>query len=274
MDTTSFEKMERTGWTKSTIASAYAERFSNATNLVAEHLSDAVNASDGLSILDLCTGHGVVAAELAGRGAQVTGLDFSPAMIALAEARVLDAQFMVGDAMAMAFGDDSFDAVTIGFGIPHLPDPQTGLAEVARVLKPKGRLAFSIWQGKGSAGGFGWLFEAVGRHGDKDVTLPEGPDAHAFGVADVARPVLEGLGFTDVALSIAKSYLVVDAPEHLFDAFDQGAVRAAALLSGQDEKRRVTIRALMAERVREHAIKADNGWYVPVPAVIVSAILG
>ncbi len=60
--------------------------------------------------------------------------------------------------MAMTFPDQSFDAVSIGFGVPHFPDPQKGLREVARVLKPGGRLAFSIWRGKGSNGAFGLAF--------------------------------------------------------------------------------------------------------------------
>lgn len=272
-DTSEFERMERLGWAKSSVACAYADRFSNATKLVAEHLSDAIKASKGQSVLDLCSGHGVVAAELASRGATVTGVDFSPAMVTLAENAVPDAHFVVGDAMALAFGDDVFDAVTIGFGVPHFPDPSKGLGEVSRVLKPKGRLAFSIWQGKGSAGGFGWLFEAFDVHGDASITLPPGPDAHAFADAEVALPTLEALGFTAVSMNIARAYLNVDQPEDLFDAYDQGAVRAATLLSGQTEKARANIREMMAKRVRVHAIKTDDAWHVPVPVVVVSAIL-
>ncbi|CAN0591642.1 unnamed protein product, partial [Ectocarpus sp. 12 AP-2014] len=162
---------------------------------------------------------------------------------------------------------------TIGFGVPHFPEPRAGLAEVARVLKPGGKLAFSIWQGKGSLGGFGWLFEAYAAHGDPAVMLPPGPDAHAFAEADVAVPVLSALGFSEVTLSVVAATLVVDAPEHLFDAYDQGAVRAAALLSGQSEARRANIRAHMSNNVRTHAVKVQDVWHVPVPVAVVSAIL-
>ena len=62
MDTTAFEEMEQSGWSSAEIASAYATRFSNATKLVAEHLSESVKAAQDHHILDVCCGHGVEAA--------------------------------------------------------------------------------------------------------------------------------------------------------------------------------------------------------------------
>lgn len=125
-DTSDFEAMERKGWSDPGIANGYADAFGNATRLVAQKLADRVEVGQGSHVLDVCSGHGVVSAELVVRGADVTGLDFSPAMISLAEAAVPDAMFVQGDAMAMAFADASFDAVTIGFGVPHFPDPAPG----------------------------------------------------------------------------------------------------------------------------------------------------
>ena len=84
-------------------------------------------------------------------------------MISLAQVVAPGAMFVQGDAMAMDFADNSFDAVTIGFAVPHLPDPSRGKAEAALVLKPGGKIAFSVWRCKGSDGAFGWLFDALGR---------------------------------------------------------------------------------------------------------------
>ena len=230
-DTRDFEKMERDGWSRPSIAKGYADGFEVATRLVALKLADAVDAGPDSRVLDLCTGHGVVAEELVARGAVVTGLDFSEPMIALARSAVPEARFVQGDAMAMDFPDESFDAVTIGFGVPHFPDPSRGLAEVARVLKPRGRIAFSIWHGKGSNGSFGWLFDAVDRLADPLIALPEGPDAHVLVDISVARPMVESAGFAEVELiEVASEVRVADA-EALFDLFDRGAVRAASLLS-------------------------------------------
>ena len=271
-NTDAFERMERDGWQDPGIAQGYAEGFDLATRQAADVLAETVAPDPGLTALDLCTGHGVVAAELLKRGAVVTALDFSPAMLDLAQRMAPGATFVEGDVMAMTFPDQSFDAVSIGFGVPHFPDPQKGLREVARVLKPGGRLAFSIWRGKGSNGAFGWLFEAVGRHGDPAVTLPDGPDAHMFADKEVAEPLLTACGFTDITMLELQSRVFVSSPEKLFDAFDKGAVRAASLLGGQPEDRRSAIRAELSRRVQDEGTADNGGHLVPTPSVIVSAV--
>jgi SAM-dependent methyltransferase len=271
-DTDAFEKMERDGWSDPSIAKGYADSFSLATGMVARHLADAVQAGPGVQVLDLCSGHGVVAVELLRRGATVTGLDFSPAMVALARQAAPEATFLQGDALNLTFPDNSFDAVTIGFGVPHFPQPERGLEEAFRILRPGGRLAFSIWFGKGSNGAFDWLFEAVERLGDPSVTLPQGPDAHLLANGDIARSMLAEANFVDVRTSEISSQLLVPVPEALFDTFDRGAVRAASLLGHQTQERRNAIRTALADRVRSEGVKVDRGFLVPAPSVIHSAI--
>lgn len=271
LDTTDFEAMERNGWADPSIARTYADAFSNATRRVARELADSVGVKAGSTVLDLCSGHGVVAAELVARGAEVTGLDFSPAMVSLAEAAVPEAMFVQGNAMAMAFADGSFDAVTIGFGVPHFPDPARGLAEAARVLTAGGRLAFSIWYGSGSDTCFGWLYEAFARHGDASVSIPEGPDAHQLVDRALANSMLSAAGFEDIAVRDVPSEIWVKEPEHLFDAFLKGAVRAAERFAGQTAAVREAVRADLAERTRSNGREGDDGWYVPATSVVVSA---
>ena len=79
-----------------------------------------------------------------------------------------------GDAAALPLPDESFDAVVIGFGLLHLPDPASALAEAHRVLKPGGRLAFSVWE-EPSRGNdaFAALLDALAEHGDKEAALPD-----------------------------------------------------------------------------------------------------
>lgn len=271
-DTAAFETMEKDGWGNPATAKGYADGFAMATQIVAQGLADKVMAANGSKILDLCCGHGVVAAELYDRGASIVGLDFSEAMIDLAKASVPGVEFVQGDALAMDFPDQRFDAVTIGFGVPHFPDQLRGLTEAARVLKPGGRIAFSIWRGKGSQGTFGWLFDAVGRLGDPSITLPPGPDAHILVERPEAEAMMQEAGFVDTEVTDLDTQLLVPEPEALFDAFDRGAVRAASLLGQQSGARREAIRQDLAARVRSEGIRTDAGYLVPTPSVIVSGV--
>ena len=121
-------------WAEPGVAGAYASWFSKASDMVVPHLVSAVAAGSDTDALDLCCGHGNVSAGLVATGARVTGLDFSAAMLGLARAGVPGARFVDGDAIQLSFPDASFDAVTIGFGMPHVPDPPRVLAEARRVL--------------------------------------------------------------------------------------------------------------------------------------------
>lgn len=98
-------------------------------------------------VLDLCCGTGDLALAMArhGRPAEVLATDFVPEMMAVAERkaakRPLPAplRFAQADAQALPFADESFDVVTVGFGVRNLPDRAADFREVRRVLRPGGR---------------------------------------------------------------------------------------------------------------------------------------
>lgn len=145
----------------------------------------------GQRALDICCGTGDIALALAQRGADVTGLDFSPAMLEMARARSRKSEagdqksevgtpssvlrppvFLQGDAQQLPFPDHSFDAVTIGYGLRNLSSCETGLREMLRVARPGGRLVVldfgkppnALWRAiyfahlKISVPLMGWLF--------------------------------------------------------------------------------------------------------------------
>jgi len=100
-------------------------------------------AGPGSKALDVCCGTGDIAFALAAHGAEVTGLDFSAEMLSVAAERnhrPMPVKFVHGDAQKLPFAKDSFDAVTVGYGLRNLADWRVGLAEMARVLCPGGRL--------------------------------------------------------------------------------------------------------------------------------------
>lgn len=101
---------------------------------------DAVAAKPGQRVLDLAAGTGTSTEEWADLGIDVVPCDFSTGMVAVGKERRPDLPFIAGDATALPFADESFDAVTISFGLRNVVEVDTALREMYRVTKPGGRL--------------------------------------------------------------------------------------------------------------------------------------
>lgn len=103
----------------------------------------AVGPRAGETILDVAAGTGTSSASLARNGASVVAADFSEGMIEVGRRRQADnpfIRFVQADATALPFEDDTFDAVTISFGLRNIVDPKKALAEFYRVVRPGGRV--------------------------------------------------------------------------------------------------------------------------------------
>ena len=111
-------------------------------------VADLARVAPGDRALDLCCGTGDIALALADRGADVTGLDFSPQMLEVAVARqraspglkLKTLKFLQGDAQQLPFAENSFDIVTVGYGLRNLTSWERGLEEMRRVARPGARL--------------------------------------------------------------------------------------------------------------------------------------
>jgi len=163
----------------------------------------------GDHILDACCGTGDLAIEAERRGGRVVGLDFSERMLERARRKSSTVEWVRGDALALPFGDGSFDAATVGFGVRNLEDLERGLRELRRVLRPGGRLAvLEITQPRGALRPFFrlWLDVLVPLAGK---ILPGGK-AYTYLPASVQRfpgpedlsRALERAGFGDVAFRL------------------------------------------------------------------------
>jgi demethylmenaquinone methyltransferase/2-methoxy-6-polyprenyl-1,4-benzoquinol methylase len=113
--------------------------------------ADSAGVGPGARVLDVATGTGDLALELARRvspGGEVIGCDFAEAMLARARAKAASGRasravipsFELADALALPYEDASFDAATVGFGARNFSDLGRGVAEMARVVRPGGRV--------------------------------------------------------------------------------------------------------------------------------------
>ena len=133
--------------------------------LVAEHLCDTADLHAGWRVLDVATGSGNAAIAAARHGCNAVGVDYVPSLLEVgrrrADAEGLPVALVEGDAEALPFPDDSFDAVTSVFGAMFAPDHAKAAAELLRVCRPGGTIALASWTPEGF---IGELFRTVGAH--------------------------------------------------------------------------------------------------------------
>jgi demethylmenaquinone methyltransferase / 2-methoxy-6-polyprenyl-1,4-benzoquinol methylase len=96
--------------------------------------------ASGDRVLDACCGTGELALAARAEGGRVTGLDFSQRMLERARRKTDEVEWVQGDLLALPFGDETFDACTVGFGLRNVEDLDRALGELHRVLRPGGRL--------------------------------------------------------------------------------------------------------------------------------------
>ena len=223
-------EFELDGWQN---AAATYDGFAGATRLFILALVRAAGAAPGRRVLDIACGTGVAAQAAADVGARVTGVDFSPAMLALAGSLHPGIAFEAGDAERLPFPDAHFDAVISNFGIHHVERPERAIAEARRVLVPGGTFAFTVWAAPDDNTAWRIIFDAVKACGRLDVPMPAGNDAAA--TRENFSRLMVDAGFDPATL---RSELLVQdwllpSDSDLVSIFETGTVRMATLLRGQ-----------------------------------------
>ena len=266
-DTAAFRNFELAGWEAN--VSEYDAAFARVTSQAIAPLLDAVVLHKGMRLLDVATGPGYVAAVAAAQGARVTGVDFSAPMVARARSVNPAVDFQEGDAEALAFPDGSFDAVVMNFGMLHLARPERAMTEAARVLKPAGRYAFTVWAKPDEAVGFGVILNAIQSHGKLGVQLPEGPPFFRFSDPAECDRALRSAGFLDVRVTRHPQIWRFQMADDLFDAIYNGGVRIKAILRAQADEALQAIRTAAHDATQEYM---HNGIIeLSMPAILASA---
>jgi len=262
-----FHAFEQAGWQRA--AGAYADAFGRLTEQAIDPLLAAVGAAAGVRLLDVATGPGYVAAAAAARGADVVAIDFAQAMVDHARQSHPGLDVRVGDAEALAFEPSSFDAAVASFGMLHFARPERALAEMRRVLRPGGRVAFTVWAPPERAVGFRIVLDAIAAHGSVPTPAPPGPPFFRFSDHAECERVLREAGFANPAVVEVPMAWRLPARDALFDAIAQGGVRTGAWLNAQPPAARTAIRAAVVAATAGFA-RGDEV-ELPMPCVLASA---
>ncbi len=259
-----FAEWERASWEER--ADAYAADVGVLTRGAIWALLDAARVTEGTRLLDVATGPGFVAQAAVGRGAVVTAVDQSAAMVGLARTALPEITIHQTSVEQLGLADDAYDAVVAGFLLNHLARPERALAELTRVLAPGGRLAMSVWAEPVANPAMGLIGEVVTELGITGA-VPPGPDSTYFSNEGRFTDLLTGAGLQDVIVVRTSWTVEVDAGAW-FDTVARAMPRSGAVLTLAEPEQRGQAREEYVRRA-EAAFGTDDGLVrLPATAVI------
>lgn len=191
----------------------YEQFMGRWSQLVGEPFLRWLNAAPGLRWLDVGCGNGAFTQMLVDRcaPASVDGIDPSDAQLEFARARMASpsATFHRGDAMALPFADDTFDAAVMPLVIFFVPEPSRGVAEMARVVRTGGVVSAYAWDIEGGGLPFDTLRSEMRARGI-NVPMPPSPQASRL---EVLEQLWKAAGLNDVettAITVERSFATFD----------------------------------------------------------------
>jgi SAM-dependent methyltransferase len=248
-----FKAAQREGW-------AHFAPLQIFTTEPAAHLVRFARIKQGDRVLDVACGTGVVAVTAARRGAVVTGLDLTPELLVAARENAqiagVEIAWREGDAEELPFEASSFDVVVSQFGHMFAPRPAVAIAEMLRVLKPGGTIAFSTWPPELF---IGRLFALTAKYMPP---LPSGVEPPPLW--GDPRVVQDRLGTAVRDLRFDRATMVVPAlsVRHQRESFERTAgpvIKLVEMLSAQDPAKLAVYReeceALLAEYLEDNIIR-------------------
>ncbi len=160
----------------------------------AETAVAALHLSPGEQVLDLACGTGNAALVAARAGARVTGLDSSERLLEVARDRVPEGKFVLGDAAELPFANGEFDPAVSVFGVIFARPAERAVSELARAVRPGGRVAITSWPPRGP------VFRAVTvmRQAIARVRPPQGPPPVDWGDPAVLERLLGPYGELEI----------------------------------------------------------------------------
>ena len=205
-----------------------------------EHCVRRLAPGPGERILDLATGTGWTSRLVARRGATVVGADIAEGLLDAARAQAaaegLAIDYRVGDAEQLPFADGAFDAVISTCGVMFASRPEAAAAELARVVRPGGRIALTTWL---SDGNLFKMFQVMKAYMPPPPTLAP-PSPFAWGRTERIRELL-GEAF-DLKFEPGTSFYREPSAEAAWETFSVGYGPTHTLAASLDDERREAFR--------------------------------
>ena len=261
---TEFDELRRRAWAGR--AEPYAETMGRLCAHAIEALLDAAQVAAGTRVLDVGTGPGTVAAVALARGAHVVAIDPSPDMRALAQRNAPGAEVHDGALPHLRYADATFDAVVANFVLNQVGDPRLAVVELARVCRPGGRVAVSIWPRPASPVHRLWedVIEASGAR--LPATLATLPPERDFERTEAGLAgLLADAGLHDVAAVTVAFTHRVD-PELWWSGPARGVASIGTVFAGQTAEVAASMRAHY-DRLSAPYL-ADGRLHLPACAVV------
>jgi SAM-dependent methyltransferase len=255
---------------------AQREQAWKASRPVSEWMVQKLDPRSGDTVLELAAGladTGLTVARLVGESGLVIVTDFTPEMVAAARRRaeelgVHNAEFRVLDAERMDLATDSVDGVLCRWAYMLMIDPPAAFAETRRVLRPGGRLAFSVWAARERNPALSLAGTVLVELGHVPPPDPEAPSAFAMADSERIRELVVGAGFADPEIEeVTFRWPFADRDAYWRYLIDTSASSSPVLRSLPPEEQ-----AKVREQVHEVARPYRSGEGYDFPAVCLNVV--
>jgi ubiquinone/menaquinone biosynthesis C-methylase UbiE len=252
-----FKMAEKSGWeAQGNVYHLGADNFTaGAASTLLEMAK--VGSGDEVAIIACGPGYGMdLASDL---GAKPLGIDFSESMLTTARQKYPGHKFEQGDAENLVHESNSFDAIVCPFGVLHFAYPNKALSEFFRVLKPGGRMVYSVWTSLEQNPFFNMAMSTIAKHGTLDVAMPPGPQMFGYADGSRAKRELTDIGFIDIKVNALPLIGRSDDPQFLVDSLKHSTVRTKMALDAQTPE---ALEAIFLDlRHQTNALKTPDGDY-------------
>ena len=225
--------------------------------MVSEVLCDRADIVAGSKVLDVAGGAGNTAMAAARCGAEVTSLDYVPALVArgreIADAARFDnIDWVVGDAENLPFDDASFDAVISALGVMFAPNHERAASELVRVCRPGGMIAIASWTPDGFVGR---MFRTIGKHVPPPAGVTPPP---LWGSEEHVRALL-GDGVDDMRAEKHTMSQRFRSPQEFVDVFRDFYGPTLKAFEALDDAGKESLEGELLELAREFDRRKDGG---------------